>query len=174
MESTSNHKDTDREMIFFGLSSIKFNPLPINAAKIPYVESKILDKRTPQSIKDSILLKLPMNYLGKDYIGVYNPCIPQIRFTNTAREEDAQEGVLQHPFIKAGGEIKESEDYKICIPSGRRSAIAKFKDGHYYRFKGCGDLNMGFWLKEMRHPKGGREIRGCMFENTVLCELHMS
>ena len=167
-----------REMIFFGLEAVKLNPLPIKAGIRYYDEKKVDETRDTTKVKESILLKLPLNWMGKDYKNVYVPCIPAIRFveTFTGKPTTTSTGfdIMQHPFIKVEGEVQGNKNYIFAIQSGRRSGIAKCKDGRYYRFKGCGDLNMGFWLKKMERPKNGREIRGCMFLNSSLCELHMS
>jgi hypothetical protein len=168
-----------REMIFFGLEAVKLNPLPINAGIRYYDEAKVDDTRDVNKVKESILLKLPLNWMGKEYKNVYRPCIPAIQFVETFDDKptnpSADFDIMQHPFIKVEGDLKEVNDnYIFAVQSGRRSGIAKCKDGRYYRFKGCGDLNMGFWLKPMDRPKNGREIRGCMFLNSSLCELHMS
>jgi len=76
--------------------------------------------------------------------------------------------VLSKPFVKAKGSSSSAYPGYSAIQSGRRSAIAKVDGQKFYRFKGCGDLDLGFHLRAMDRPKEAREIRGAMFENTTI------
>jgi hypothetical protein len=59
------------------------------------------------------------------------------------------------------------------VQSGKRSAVVEC-EGKRYRLKGCGNLEQGFVVENMAFPEGGRELRGCCFDQTLARELYMS
>eukprot|EP01064_Diplonema_japonicum_P011345 TRINITY_DN18651_c0_g1_i1.p1 TRINITY_DN18651_c0_g1~~TRINITY_DN18651_c0_g1_i1.p1 ORF type:complete len:864 (+),score=141.21 TRINITY_DN18651_c0_g1_i1:58-2592(+) len=58
------------------------------------------------------------------------------------------------------------------ITSGKRSALIK-TNGKWHRLKGCGNGDEGAFPLEIHGIKGQNTPRGCGFEDSVLCEMHM-
>lgn len=102
----------------------------------------------------------PMDFLGKDYEGIFLPGVPCLDILSTG-EIRVVEG-----FIKARCGIS-------AMSSGKRSCIMGGENG-FIRLKGCGNLDLEFNVENMEYPVGGKEIRGCCFEYTVIREQFMT
>ncbi|KAM3142326.1 hypothetical protein pb186bvf_005483 [Paramecium bursaria] len=83
--------------------------------------------------------------------------------------ENGQGFPFDSAFIKV--QPKDECNYIEGKASGKRSAIYE-----NYRFKGCGNLDLGFNVQIMPHEIGEyfREIRGCQFEHTAKRELYVT
>ena len=67
-------------MLFFGLNSVSFNPLPISAQIEHFDLEKVDAERTPEKVLSALVTKLPLNWKGEEYKNIYIPCIPAIQF----------------------------------------------------------------------------------------------
>lgn len=107
-------KSNNRELLFFGLSSLGMQFLPIEAEVLEYDHSKVDDTRTPAKVLGCLTSKLPLNWLSPDCVNVYNPCVPSISLEHKFVSNSTQNEVLMKPFIKAKGAapVKSYEGYE--------------------------------------------------------------
>jgi len=118
--------------------------------------------------------KAPLNYLGKDYEGIFIPCTPASEilikdYKNAVKEEKDSEKFISKGLIKVP-EKGEFEGYT----SGKRSCVF-LSGGKYYRLKGCGNLNQGFPIETFQSKiPNSREVRGCQFYATATREQLMT
>jgi len=118
--------------------------------------------------------KAPLDFLGKDYQGIYVPCTPASEilikdYVAAIKETKDNEKFISKALIK----VPEKGEYE-GYTSGKRSCVINSK-GRYYRLKGCGNLDQGFPIEGFQSKiPNSREVRGCQFYATATREQYMT
>ena len=100
------------------------------------------------------------------------PCLDQVVASGAAPSEDVSSWpeYLRTPLIKVP---EATPGEPLAFASGTRSATFKLGDT-WYRLKGSGNHDQGFIIRDgTTQGVEWRDIRGCAFEHTAICENYM-
>ena len=158
--------------IFFGSKRVHLAHAPGRA--VNYVHANYAPGTDDASLARTLSRAKPIPHDdgGRPVVVPCMPCLDQVVASGAAPSEDVSSWpeYLRTPLIKV---TEATPGEPLAFASGTRSATFKLGD-EWYRLKGCGNNDQGFILRDGT-TKGveWRDIRGCAFEHTAICENYM-
>jgi hypothetical protein len=169
------------EEIFYGSTPVYFAPAAGTAEAFSYADATFAPTAANTMARSNPLIAA----IDPEGPPVVVPCMPALDIVQQSKGErnSVFPAELAAPWVKVLPEARADACMEKAYASGIRSALVKLKrTGAWYRLKGCGNYDEGFALRKGRKlvvrdgayaEQEFREIRGCAFPHTAMCENFM-
>ena len=159
------------EEIYYGSNKVEL--YPCTGEYINFDISAIeQDEYSEENVNKVIINIDDLSRFKPEYSNIYINCIPETNIYLLKNNSiPPNEEFSKNCFLKYKDNMNIPGSI-TAIKSGHRSAIIKGNSGNYYKFKGCGNDDLGFNVEKKKHFPSENAVRGCGYETTCVRELY--